>query len=126
MSILGFLKDLFSPAPPIPPTDYLNSTANQRIYWVNRVTSPRKRETKSYLDKNGYLRFKDSDKLVHRYLMEKRIGRKLKIWEVVHHKDGNKCNNNPNNLLVCGWDDHDTIHRTNMLLYNNWHTPKGI
>jgi len=36
----------------------------------------------------------------HRYLMEKHIGRKLKPKEIVHHKDGNKHNQEPDNLTV--------------------------
>jgi hypothetical protein len=113
MSLLGFLKDLLSPAPPVPPTGYSRSISH-------------KRDTKSRCDKNGYLRFKDSGKLLHRYWAEKKLGRKLESWEVVHHIDGNKRNNNPSNLQVCGWDDHDAIHRTNVLLYNSWHKPKSI
>ena len=37
-------------------------------------------------------------KLFHRIVMEKIIGRKLTSKEVVHHKDGNKNNNSPDNL----------------------------
>lgn len=36
----------------------------------------------------------------HRIIAEKKIGRKLKKGEVVHHIDGNKRNNDPNNLMV--------------------------
>ena len=34
----------------------------------------------------------------HRLVMEAKVGRKLKKGEVVHHKDGNKSNNKPENL----------------------------
>jgi fido (protein-threonine AMPylation protein) len=34
----------------------------------------------------------------HRYIMQEKLGRKLLKNEVVHHKDGNKTNNNINNL----------------------------
>ena len=37
---------------------------------------------------------------VHRTVAEKMLGRKLRPGEVVHHKDGNKQNNTPENLLV--------------------------
>jgi hypothetical protein len=80
---------------------------------------------KSYRDPNGYLRFIDGDKLVHRYLAEKKLSRKLLPWEVVHHIDGDKLNNSLNNLLICSWEEHELIHRTNQLIYNNWHKPKG-
>lgn len=36
----------------------------------------------------------------HRIIAERSIGRKLLPGEVVHHIDGNKRNNNPNNLMV--------------------------
>lgn len=38
--------------------------------------------------------------LEHRVIMEKKIGRYLKPEEVVHHKDGIKTNNDPNNLIL--------------------------
>jgi hypothetical protein len=34
----------------------------------------------------------------HRVIMEQILGRKLRKGELVHHKDGNRSNNNPNNL----------------------------
>lgn len=36
-----------------------------------------------------------------RLVMEKRIGRFLKSDEVVHHKDKNELNDNPDNLRLC-------------------------
>lgn len=36
----------------------------------------------------------------HRIIAERILGRKLRPGEVVHHIDGNKRNNNPNNLMV--------------------------
>jgi hypothetical protein len=38
--------------------------------------------------------------LVHRYLMEQHLGRKLRKDETVHHKDLNKLNNNIDNLQL--------------------------
>jgi hypothetical protein len=55
---------------------------------------------KTYVDENGYRRFLDSDKLVHRYVAEKKIRRSLRKGEVVHHIDRNKLNNSARNLWV--------------------------
>lgn len=59
------------------------------------------------VDANGYLRRKINEHpdansngyvLVHRLVMEKKLGRALIDCEVVHHVDGNKRNNAPENL----------------------------
>ena len=66
---------------------------------------------KTYIDDNGYLRFNDTNKLVHRWVMEKDIGRKLKPNEIVHHRDGNKLNNSIKNLeLFDSQDQHKALH----------------
>ena len=67
---------------------------------------------KTYKDNNGYLRFANSDKLVHRWVVEKSIGRKLLSNEVVHHRDGNKLNNSISNLEVfSSQEEHHTLHQ---------------
>lgn len=38
----------------------------------------------------------------HRLVAEKKLGRKLRKGEIVHHKDGNKQNNKPKNIQVLG------------------------
>lgn len=35
-----------------------------------------------------------------------------KLGEVVHHKDGNKLNNSPDNLQVMSRSDHSKLHAT--------------
>jgi hypothetical protein len=69
-------------------------------------------KNKTYIDQNGYRRFTDSDKLVHRYVVEKELGRKLYPGEVVHHKNRNKLDNSPGNLQVfASQEEHDKEHR---------------
>lgn len=36
----------------------------------------------------------------HRWNMAKYLGRPLKPWELVDHRDGNKLNNDPSNLRI--------------------------
>lgn len=38
------------------------------------------------------------------------LGRKLKKGEIVHHKDGNKKNNDPKNLQVMTQSEHCKVH----------------
>ena len=57
--------------------------------------------SKTYRDCNGYLRFINSGKLVHRWAAEKKIGRKLKTGEVVHHLNKIRTDNHRANLEVC-------------------------
>ncbi len=50
----------------------------------------------------------------HRLVVEKQIGRHLMPSEIVHHKDGNKRNNHPDNLeLFSSIAEHKSEHRTN-------------
>lgn len=50
--------------------------------------------------KSGYAVTKDH-KYVHRLVVERVLGRKLKTTEIVHHVDENKLNNDPFNLVLC-------------------------
>jgi hypothetical protein len=53
----------------------------------------------------------------HRYLMEQHLKRKLNRNELVHHKDGNKSNNNLHNLEVMNISKHNKHHRNPL---NKW------
>lgn len=46
----------------------------------------------------------------HHVVAEEMLGRSLKDFEVVHHLDGNKKNNSPDNLLVLERDQHTKLH----------------
>lgn len=63
---------------------------------------------------NGYARFtrgENKGKLVHVFIMENRIGRKLKADECVHHIDGDRLNNDINNLALLTISGHGRLHR---------------
>lgn len=49
----------------------------------------------------------------HRIVMEDIIGRRLAFNEVVHHKDGDKSNNNLSNLCVMSRAEHVILHIKN-------------
>lgn len=53
---------------------------------------------------------------VHRLVMEKTIGRPLSRNEVVHHKDGDIRNNDPENLTVMSLSEHTARHNASRVL----------
>lgn len=81
----------------------------------------------TYLDSNGYLRYTHNNKLVHRDVAAKKLGRKLRKEEVVHHKDRNKLNNDPANLWVFkSQDDHDRVHKQDARRHGKRASYKGF
>jgi len=48
----------------------------------------------------------------HRIIAEQKLGRPLKKGEIVHHIDGNKRNNDPDNLAVMSQSEHARLHFT--------------
>lgn len=58
--------------------------------------------------KDGYVKYFND--YVHRNIMEKHLGRKLRPEEHVHHIDGNRSNNDIENLIVISSAMHSKIH----------------
>lgn len=80
----------------------------------------------TYTDKKGYYRFKDDNTPVHRNVAKKKLGRKLKKGEVVHHKDRNKQNNSPDNLHVFkSQKEHDRAHKFDANRFGEKYSYKG-
>ncbi|MBT4377140.1 HNH endonuclease [archaeon] len=64
-------------------------------------------------NKSGYAVFKDKGgktHSVHKRVVEKKMGGKVRKGFQVHHKDGNKTNNRPSNLWVVSKAKHKKLH----------------
>ena len=76
---------------------------------------------KTYIDKDGYKRYRNSNKLVHRYVAERKLGRKLKPGEVVHHRNRKKQDNSRKNLSVLKSQKvHHRIHKNKKKETGRW------
>ena len=80
-----------------------------------------KKRKLTYTDENGYKRFSDSDKSVHRHVAERKLGRPLRSGEVVHHINRDKQDNRRDNLWVFpDQDKHEKAHRKDKRKYGSW------
>lgn len=61
---------------------------------------------KTYIDEKGYSRFNDSKKLVHLWVAGKKYPNEDFKGKEVHHLDGDKINNNEENLILLSKKDH--------------------
>lgn len=82
-------------------------TGSKNANWLGGMT----------ITKQGYIAFTPSPengdkagKLLHVIVAEWLYQRKLKPGEHVHHIDGNKLNNNPENLCILSASEHANIH----------------
>ena len=78
----------------------------------------RKKYGTAYVTTQGYVAIKthsrESDEngyeLAHRMIMAKKIGRQLTFNEHVHHINGNKQDNTPENLMLLTNSEHQRVH----------------
>ncbi len=63
-----------------------------------------------YVDSNGYPRWNDSNKLVHRTVAANIVGGRIFPGYVVHHIDGNKMNFRKTNLWIMSRSNHARLH----------------
>lgn len=80
-----------------------------------RIIAQNKKNAKCFtINKKGYTfnLLDGSYILSHRQVMEEHLGRKLTETEIVHHIDGNRNNNNLNNLFLTNTKGHSLAHRS--------------
>lgn len=71
-----------------------------------------------YIDSQGYKVItpnRETKVYEHRMVMEEKLGRPLTSEEIVHHIDGNKQNNDPENLELTNRSEHMRIHHEEIL-----------
>lgn len=76
----------------------------EHIRWRVKATGGYIRIFYKYSDGKRYFKYE------HREKMEDYLGRTLGRREIVHHIDGNKHNNEVENLLVCTPQEHKKLH----------------
>jgi len=76
---------------------------------------------RTYRDKRGYKRYKNSGKSVHRHVASQKLGRPLKKKERVHHINRNKSDNKRSNLWVFkDQKSHNKAHRKDKKRFGRW------
>ena len=65
------------------------------------------------ISQNGYkyIKIDGGQREEHRIVMERIVGRPLTSEELVHHKNGNKLDNRPENLVIMTRSEHQKLHR---------------
>lgn len=76
--------------------------------------SKQKNALEAGFSNSGYQTFRDpktgKSEYVHRRVAEKKLGGKIWLGHEVHHLDGDKHNNRPENLTVLPRDEHRKLH----------------
>lgn len=94
---------------------------DDKLSWILKYNEEHNNEYKDFSDSWQYLMVRRPDHhkanhdgyvYIHQLQAEKKLGRKLKAGECVHHIDRNKCNNDLDNLMVFKTSsDHASFHR---------------
>jgi hypothetical protein len=98
----AWCKQLF----PVPPSHADSKRYCNNKCYTNAQRAAVEHSTGVYI----FIRVGGAKVLEHRYKMEKKLRRKLKRSEVVHHRDGNRSNNNLANLRLMSLKEHSAYH----------------
>lgn|SRR5699024_1204160 len=85
----------------------------------------KKKSKEPFIQSSYWQRFEDGKRIwIHREVASKKLGRELNLSEPVHHVDGDKLNNLPDNLYVCKNKKehgkvHDSLENVAFELYKN-------
>jgi hypothetical protein len=93
---------------------YAKGLCNLHYIRQKRHGDPKKRLTNKgfTISTNGYkvIWSEGNPILEHRYIMQQHVGRPLSTDEIVHHVDGDKLNNNLENLRLLARGEHSSHH----------------
>ena len=106
-------KQTFQPEPHNVKNGY-GKYCSQPCYWKSLRKS-------GHVNKDGYRIVSEQGNHYkeHRRIVEDFIGRKLDASEIIHHKDGNRLNNNISNLQIMSRSTHAKLEWKNGKMHNS-------
>jgi hypothetical protein len=99
---------------------YCSPKCRAQFRWDNTALEDRIKDKKRY-QKDGYVYLYMPDHPMssgkgwvaeHRFVMSEVLGKTLKSGEFVHHVNGDRGDNRPENLVVMGMSDHNSHHKS--------------
>lgn len=106
-------------------TEHLNRSKSAILHKASRMKLRRRGAGRGirYYIYDGYLVRSEENKdrvFIHREVMGQKIGRRLTSEDIVHHIDGDKLNNSPDNLLLTTRAEHMKIHDRSRNSMGQW------